>query len=91
MEGGGKVKAVGGWLDTLGITWEECAVMGDDIADIELLKKAALAAAPAQAEAEVKKIAHYISPRRGGDGAVRDLANLILSAQGKDIMALSLR
>lgn len=86
-----KVNSVGEWLKSLGIDWNECAYMGDDISDYEILKKAGLSAAPHQAEEIIKNIVHYVAPRNGGDGAIRDLANLILEAQKVDITSLSLR
>lgn len=41
-QGKDKVAAVGRWLNELGISWQECAAMGDDVSDYELLKKPAL-------------------------------------------------
>src|SRR3990167_9769299 len=46
------------WLQGIGVTFEECAYMWDDIADYQLLKKVGLAAAPVQAEKIVRDIAH---------------------------------
>ena len=63
--------------------------MGDDIADYQLLKKVGLAAAPVQAEKIVRDIAHYISDRKGGEGAVRDFCNAVLEA--RHISPLSLK
>ena len=56
--------------------------MGDDWPDLPVMQACALAAAPAQAHAEVLAAAHWVSQRRGGDGAVRDLCDLILASQG---------
>lgn len=90
-QGKDKVAAVERWLGGLGISWGECAAMGDDVSDYELLKKAGFAAVPRQAEEAVKKISHYVAPREGGNGAIRDLCNLILEAKGIDATALELR
>ena len=57
--------------------------MGDDVPDIPVLKTAGLAAVPADASDEVKPLAHWQSPKTGGNGAVRSLAELILKAQAK--------
>lgn len=76
-----KVEVIENWLEKNKIKWEECAAMGDDVIDLPILKKAYVAVAPAQAEAEVKRIAHYITKREGGNGAVRDFCNLILDAR----------
>ena len=62
---------------------EEVAYMGDDVPDIPVLKVTGLAAVPADASDEVKPLAHWISPMKGGNGAVRSLSELILKAQGK--------
>lgn len=90
-QGKDKVAAVDGWLKGIGISWGECAAMGDDVSDLELLKKVGFTAVPRQAEEIVKKIAHYVASREGGNGAIRDLCNLILEAKGIDVTMLDLR
>ncbi|TAL19574.1 hypothetical protein EPN90_02990 [Patescibacteria group bacterium] len=90
-QGRGKVEVVRGWLQSFEADFPVCAVMGDDLSDLALLELAGLAAAPAQAEAVIKERAHWIAPRRGGDGAIRDLADLILAARGVDVRTLPLR
>lgn len=86
-----KVKAISEWLFEKNISWEECAAMGDDLADYDMLKKAGFAAAPAQAEKTIKEIADYVAQREGGNGAIRDFCNLILEAKGIDPIILSLK
>jgi 3-deoxy-D-manno-octulosonate 8-phosphate phosphatase (KDO 8-P phosphatase) len=54
------------------------AYMGDDIPDIDAMLVVGLAAAPANAHPDVKEKADFISSRKGGDGAVRELCDLIL-------------
>ena len=76
-----KALAAGAVLDRLGLTWTEVAAMGDDLPDLPLLRAAGLALAPANAVPEVRKAAHWISPRSGGAGAVRDAVELILKAR----------
>lgn len=56
----------------------EISYIGDDINDLELLKKVGLAAVPNDAIIEVKKIAHYKCKTNSGHGAFRELADLIL-------------
>ena len=90
-QGSKKVEAVENWLKEMGIHWQECAAMGDDVADYQLLKMVGFAAAPAQAEAIIKEMVDYVAPRKGGDGAIRDLCNLILEAKGIDFTSLALR
>ena len=65
--------------------------MGDDLTDYDILQAVGLAAAPAQAEEVIKKIVHFVAARRGGDGAIRDLANFILTVQGSPLEGGALR
>lgn len=89
--GGGKVGTTEEWLKEIGVDWKECAAMGDDIGDYDLLKKVGFAAAPGQAEEVIKNIADFVAKREGGNGAIRDFCNLILEAKGIDINNLKLR
>lgn len=57
---------------------EACAYIGDDLIDVPLMQRAGLAIAVADAVEETKKAAHYITKARGGEGAVREICNLIL-------------
>jgi len=57
--------------------------MGDDLLDLPVLGRVGLAAAPADAAAEVRERVHWISARRGGDGAIRELVEMVLKAQGR--------
>jgi len=66
-----------------GVTLEETAFMGDDLNDLPALLSAGLAAAPADASEDVKSRCHFVSSRNGGNGAVRELLELILRSQGK--------
>jgi 3-deoxy-D-manno-octulosonate 8-phosphate phosphatase (KDO 8-P phosphatase) len=61
---------------------DEVAYMGDDIVDLAVLERVGLSAAPADAVEEVRSRVHWVSQRKGGDGAVRELIELILRAQG---------
>lgn len=91
FQGKRKVEAVQAWLDRLQLSWEDCAAMGDDLADYSLLQKVGLAAAPAQAEEIIKKIVQYVAPREGGNGAIRDFCNLILEGKDIDLTSLDLQ
>lgn len=86
-----KVETIENWLSEINVDWSECAAMGDDLADYQLLKKAGVATAPAQAEEIIKGIADYVASRKGGDGAIRDLCNLILEAKNINPVFLNLR
>ena len=61
---------------------EEIAFIGDDLVDLPVLRRVGLGVAVPNAVAEVKAAAHYITKRRGGDGAVREVIEMILKAQG---------
>lgn len=69
-------------LHTLGLDWSVAAAMGDDWPDLPLLRRSALAAAPANAHIEVRATADWVSTRTGGMGAVRELCDLLLVAGG---------
>jgi 3-deoxy-D-manno-octulosonate 8-phosphate phosphatase (KDO 8-P phosphatase) len=63
------------------LTHYEVAYIGDDLIDIPLLRRVGLAVAVADAVDEVKAAAHLITQRPGGQGAVREVIELILRAQ----------
>jgi len=75
------------YLEQLLQQWQieasEVLYMGDDIADIPVLQWVGFKACPADAAADVKAIVDYISPYRGGNGAVRDVLEQLLKLQGK--------
>lgn len=70
-------------LSAEGLTPRELAYIGDDWTDIPLLRRAGLACAPANALPEVKSASHFTARKEGGLGAVREVCDLILRAQGK--------
>ena len=61
---------------------DEVLYMGDDIPDYEAMQTAGVACCPADAVTEIKTIAHYISPRSGGQGCVRDVIEKVLKIRG---------
>ena len=63
-------------------TLDEIAYVGDDIVDLPVLRKVGLAVSPANGRPEVKAIAHYVTPNPGGQGAARDVIDLLLNARG---------
>jgi len=77
-----KIKAYEDLLKKLKIKADQVCFIGDDLADLRAMQRSGLAIAPANAVAEVKKIAHYVTKKSGGDGAVREAAELILKGQG---------
>jgi 3-deoxy-D-manno-octulosonate 8-phosphate phosphatase (KDO 8-P phosphatase) len=66
-----------------GLSAAEAAFVGDDVIDLPVMRACGFAVAVANARAEVKAEAHFITPHAGGDGAARDAIEFILKAQGK--------
>ncbi|HZT31128.1 MAG TPA: HAD hydrolase family protein [Bryobacteraceae bacterium] len=60
----------------------QVAYIGDDLTDVVVMRRVGLAIATANARPEVKKLAHYVTRQPGGQGAVREVIELILKAQG---------
>lgn len=69
-------------LSETGLKPYQVCYMGDDLIDLSLLTRVGLAACPADAVESVKEICHFISRRPGGDGAVREICDLIVQAKG---------
>jgi 3-deoxy-D-manno-octulosonate 8-phosphate phosphatase (KDO 8-P phosphatase) len=76
-------------LSEEGLKDEEACYVGDDVIDIPLLRRAGLAVTVADAVQEAKQHSHLVTRRAGGRGAVREVIELILKAQGKWQEALS--
>ena len=64
------------------VTDEQVAYVGDDLPDLPLLSRVGLAVAVADAVVEVQRAAHYVTKARGGEGAIREVVELILKSQG---------
>jgi len=71
-------------LKETGLDAHQICFAGDDWIDLPVLLRAGLAVSVADAEDHVKDRAHWITQRNGGDGAVREICNLILKAQDKE-------
>jgi 3-deoxy-D-manno-octulosonate 8-phosphate phosphatase (KDO 8-P phosphatase) len=65
-----------------GVTLDEIAYVGDDVIDLAVMRQCGFAVATANARAQVKAEAHYVTPSRGGQGAGRDAIEFILEAKG---------
>lgn len=65
------------------LSWQEVCYLGDDIVDLAPLKKAGVGVAVANAVAEARAAADFITRAPGGGGAVREVVEMILKAQGK--------
>ncbi len=67
-----KLGILDSWLKRMSLGWEEVAYIGDDVNDLEVMKKCGFTACPSDAVAKVKAIADVILDRKGGDGCVRE-------------------
>ncbi len=79
-----KTVAMQEMLKEFDLDYSQVAYMGDDLPDIAVLREAGLASCPSDAVSEVKEICHFISSKRGGRGAVRELTDLIYKTQAKN-------
>lgn len=78
-----KIKDFEELLAEAGLNDTEVAFVGDDVTDIPLMQRCGLAVAVADAVAETRSVAHYVTGLPGGFGAVREVCELILKAQGR--------
>jgi 3-deoxy-D-manno-octulosonate 8-phosphate phosphatase (KDO 8-P phosphatase) len=78
-----KVEAFEEILRLAGVEEDEVAFVGDDLTDLPLMRRSELAVAVADAVAEVRAMAHYVTLREGGRGAIREVVELILKSQGR--------
>jgi 3-deoxy-D-manno-octulosonate 8-phosphate phosphatase (KDO 8-P phosphatase) len=70
-------------LTEAGVTADECCFIGDDLGDVGVMRQVGLAVAVADAADNTKAAAHYVTTLNGGKGAVREVIELILKAQGR--------
>jgi 3-deoxy-D-manno-octulosonate 8-phosphate phosphatase (KDO 8-P phosphatase) len=77
-----KVKELEEILEKYSITYQETAYMGDDLIDLEVMKRVGLAGAPADAVEEILEISTFVSKKAGGAGAAREFVEKILKEQG---------
>jgi len=82
-KGARKVPAMTEMLLRRGIGWDEVAYVGDDLADLPVFRRVGLPIAVANAVDEIKVLAHYRTAATGGNGAVREVVELLLRAQGR--------
>jgi 3-deoxy-D-manno-octulosonate 8-phosphate phosphatase (KDO 8-P phosphatase) len=78
-----KTKALAKIMNEFGVKRDEICFMGDDLPDACLLREVGLAVTVPNGRDEIKKMAHYVTMKKGGEGAVRELIELILKVQGK--------
>ena len=78
-----KIDAYRKMLRAFNVKDDQVCFMGDDWPDLQVLKRVGFAVSVPDAAPEVKKAAHYITKKKGGEGAVREVIELILKTQDK--------
>lgn len=77
-----KIDVFNKFLIENGLDASQVCYMGDDIPDYTVMQQAGLSCCPADAVPEIKSLCHYISPRNGGEGCVRDVLEQALKVKG---------
>jgi 3-deoxy-D-manno-octulosonate 8-phosphate phosphatase (KDO 8-P phosphatase) len=78
----GKLPIFKRYVEQKGLHMSEIVFMGDDFPDYSVMQQPILRACPADAVPEIVALSDYVSPRAGGRGAVRDLIEQVMKAQG---------
>ena len=78
-----KVAVLTTWAESAGLTLADLAYMGDDLPDLAAMRRCGLSACPADAVADIRERVHWVSRHGGGRGAVRELIETVLKAQGR--------
>ncbi len=76
-----KVSVLAHLSEKFNIPFEQMAYMGDDVNDVGALQTVGYAAAPADCVDQVRQMVHYICQNKGGEGAVREVIDMILAAR----------
>lgn len=76
-----KVAVLGNLSEKYGIPFEQMAYIGDDVNDVQALMVVGYAAAPSDCVKQVRRVVHYVCKKKGGEGAVREVIDRILSAK----------
>lgn len=77
-----KAQALEEICGTWGIEPDRVAAVGDDLVDVPMLRRAGFAAAPADADPRVCRVADYVCTAGGGHGAVREVCEIVLRSRG---------
>ncbi|MDR0686146.1 MAG: HAD hydrolase family protein [Dysgonamonadaceae bacterium] len=77
-----KIRQLQEFIAETGLKTEEICYVGDDIPDYQIMKIVGLPCCPADAAPEIKAVARYVSPRKGGEGVGRDIVEQVLKMQG---------
>jgi len=68
-------------IDELHLSWSQVAYVGDDLNDMEVIVRSGLSACPSDAASEIRRVAKYVCRTAGGQGAVREVCDLIRSSR----------
>lgn len=77
-----KITALGEIVNELGLDWSQVGYCGDDLPDLAAIRKAGFGASVANAPDYIQQYSDYTTQRTGGHGAVREITDLIMQAQG---------
>lgn len=78
-----KTETLNTYLETKDLKRENVLFMGDDIPDLSVMQEIGLPCCPQDAVPEIKEVSKYVSHKKGGKGAVRDVIEQVLKVQGK--------
>lgn len=78
-----KLEALGGLARRQQVTFDEILFVGDDLADVPVLRRVGLPVSVANGVPEARELAAYVTERRGGQGAVREVVEVLLKARGE--------
>jgi len=82
VAGPGKLEALTAVLSRRGLGWDEVAYAGDDLADLQVMRRVGLPIAVANAVPEIRAVAAAVTAASGGHGAVREIVDALLKARG---------
>ncbi len=84
----GKVPAISAWLEENRYDWNDTVYIGDDMTDFLSMQKSVLKIAPFNATRKIKDLADIVLQKEGGNGAIREFAELVLDTRGVDETSL---
>lgn len=82
MKAKDKIVSTQSFLKKNNLSWNNVLYMGDDIPDLEVMKKVGISCCPADAVQEIKNVSAFISHINGGMGCVRDIIEKVLKLRG---------
>ena len=82
VAGPAKLEALDAVRARRGLAWEDLVYVGDDLADLQVMRRVGLPIAVANAVAEIRAVADCVTGTPGGHGAVREIVEALLKARG---------